>query len=182
MTTTGGTTTPFSPWIGSMITRAVSSVTAAASAWASPYGTWVTSPGSGRNGSRLPGCPVRASAPMVRPWKPPSVATMRGRPVSRPILNAASLASAPELQKKTLPSRPKRCSSCSARATGGSATNRLETCPSEAICRPTASTTAGWAWPRALTAIPPTKSRYSLPSASQSRSPAPRTRGSLGVP
>ncbi len=32
----GGTTTPFSPWIGSMITKAVSSVTAAARAWASP--------------------------------------------------------------------------------------------------------------------------------------------------
>ena len=30
------------------------------------------------------------------------------RPVSRPILKAASLASAPELQKKTRPSRPKQ--------------------------------------------------------------------------
>ena len=38
-------------------------------------------------------------APIVRPWKPPSVATMWVRPVSRPILNAASTASAPELQK-----------------------------------------------------------------------------------
>lgn len=36
---------------------------------------------------------------MVRPWKPPWVATMCGRPVSRPILKAPSLASAPELQK-----------------------------------------------------------------------------------
>lgn len=82
-----------------MITSAVSSVTAAASACGSPYGTCVTSPGSGRNGSCLPGWPVSARAPMVRPWKPPRVATMCGRPVSRPILKAPSLASAPELQK-----------------------------------------------------------------------------------
>lgn len=67
----GGTTTPFSPWIGSMTTRAVSSVTAARSASASPYGTWVTSPGSGRNGVCLAGWPVSAREPMVRPWKPP---------------------------------------------------------------------------------------------------------------
>ena len=48
----GGTTTPASPWIGSSTTAAVSSVTAAASAAESPYGTKVTSPGSGSNGSR----------------------------------------------------------------------------------------------------------------------------------
>ena len=52
--------------------------TAAASASTSPYGTWVTSPGSGSNGARLAGWPVSASAPMVRPWKPPSAATMCG--------------------------------------------------------------------------------------------------------
>ncbi len=119
---------------------------------------------------------------MVRPWKPPSVATMCVRPVSRPILKAPSLASAPELQKNTLPSRPKRWSSCSASATGGSATKRLETCPREAIWVETASTIAGWAWPSALTAIPPTKSTYAVPSASHTVLPAPRTRGSRGVP
>lgn len=52
----------------------------------------------------------------------------------------------------------------------------------EEICRVTASTIAGWPWPRALVAMPPTKSRYSLPSASQSRCPSPRTRGRRGVP
>ncbi len=36
---------------------------------------------------------------MVRPWKPPAAATMCVRPVSLPILKAASLASAPELAK-----------------------------------------------------------------------------------
>ncbi len=142
-----------------MMTSAVSSVTAAASDCASPKGTWVTSSGSGRNGSRLPGWPVIARAPMVRPWKAPSVATMWVRPVSRPILKAASLASAPELQKKTLPSRPKRRSSRSARATVGSAMKKLEMWPREPIWRLTASTIAGWAWPRALVAMPPTKSR-----------------------
>ena len=40
---------------------------------------------------------------MVRPWKPPSAATTWVRPVRRVSLNAASLASAPELVKKTLP-------------------------------------------------------------------------------
>ena len=43
---------------------------------------------------------------MVRPWKAPSVATTWVRPVLRVSLNAASLASAPELAKKTLPGDP----------------------------------------------------------------------------
>ena len=59
----------------------------------------------GSNGARLAGWPVSASAPIVRPWNAPSAAMIRGRPVSRAILNAASLASAPELQKITRPSR-----------------------------------------------------------------------------
>lgn len=82
-----------------MITSAVSRVTAARSASASPYGTWVTSPGTGWKPRCFAGWPVSARAPIVRPWKPPSVATMCGRPVSRPSLNAASTASAPELEK-----------------------------------------------------------------------------------
>lgn len=118
----------------------------------------------------------------MRPWKPPSVATMWVRPVSRPILKAASLASAPELQKNTRPSRPKRWRSRSARATVGSAMKKLEMCPRDAICVLTASTIAGWAWPRALVAMPPTKSRYARSPASHTRVPAPRTNGSLGVP
>ncbi len=119
---------------------------------------------------------------MVRPWKPPSVATMCVRPVRRPILNAASFASAPELEKKTRPGRPEIWISRSARATGGSATYRLETWPREATWRDTASTIAGWAWPSAFTAMPPTKSAYSLPSASHTFAPWPRTSDSLGMP
>src|SRR3712207_7746618 len=51
-------------------------------------------------------------------------------PASRLILNAASLASAPELQKKTRPGRPARSSSRSARFRPGSCIARLETWPS----------------------------------------------------
>src|SRR5262245_29422074 len=36
-------------------------------------------------------------------------------------------------------------------------------------------TTRGWLWPSAVTAMPPVKSRYSLPSESQTRTPSPRT-------
>src|SRR5262249_31372112 len=36
-------------------------------------------------------------------------------------------------------------------------------------------TTLGWAWPSAVTAIPPVKSRYSRPSLSHTRTPSPRT-------
>ena len=49
---------------------------------------------------------MRASAPIVRPWKPPAAATTSVRPVRRVSLKAASLASAPELAKKTLPGLP----------------------------------------------------------------------------
>ena len=60
---------------------------------------------------------------MVRPWKAPSVATTWVRPVRRVSLSAASLASAPELVKKTLPRagerRSERSRSRSASATCG---------------------------------------------------------------
>ncbi len=55
-------------------------------------------------------------------------------------------------------------------------------CPRVEICAVTAATTAGCAVPRALTAIPAMKSVYSLPSASQSFEPSPRTSGIRGVP
>ena len=55
---------------------------------------------SGSNASRFAGWPVTDSAPSVRPWKEPSSATMPGLPVAlRAYLSAASIASAPELQK-----------------------------------------------------------------------------------
>src|SRR5260221_14007723 len=36
-------------------------------------------------------------------------------------------------------------------------------------------TTFGWLWPSAVTAMPPVKSRYSLPSLAHTRTPSPRT-------
>ena len=90
----------------------------------------MTSPGNGRNGSCLPGWPVNASEPMVRPWKAPCAATILVRPVSRLILNAASLASAPELQKKTLAGASSWATRASASAIPGSVAYRFEVWPS----------------------------------------------------
>ena len=95
----------------------------------------------------------------MRPWKAPSAATTDGRPVRRTILKAASFASAPELAKKTRPSRPVRASSRSASRSDGSLATRLDVWPSVATWVDTAWTTAGWACPRALTAMPATRSR-----------------------
>ena len=97
---------------------------------------------------------------MVRPWKAFSAATMCGRPVRRAILNAASLASAPELQNSTRESgASSRSCSRSARFSTGSCMKRFDTWPSVAIWSVTAATTAGCAWPSAFTAIPESRSR-----------------------
>ena len=58
---------------------------------------------SGANGACLDSCGVALNAPYVRPWNPFSATTRspRGRCL-RTSLIAASLASAPELQKNTL--------------------------------------------------------------------------------
>ena len=164
----------------------MSSSTAAASAAASPYGTNCVPGTSGANGVRLPSWPVIDSAPIERPWKPPSPATTVPRPVRRASLNAASFASVPELAKNTRPPRvpagSSSASSRSARRTVGSFMTRLLVCPSTATWALTAPTTAGCACPSALTAIPATRSRYSRPASSQTRVPRPRTRVSGGVP
>ena len=169
--------------MGSRTTAAVWSVTAFASAASSPYGTKVTSPGSGSNGARYASFEVRASEPMVRPWNDPSAATRWVRPVRRVSLNAASLASVPELVKKTRPSRaPTSDRSRSASSTCGALVKKFETWPRVVSCSVTAATRAGWAWPRALTAMPPRRSTYSLPSTSQTCAPSPRASTSLGGP
>ena len=96
---------------------------------------------------------------MVRPWKAPSVATRWVRPVRRVSLIAASLASAPELAKNTLPGpESSRASSRSASSTCGRVAKKLETWPSVDSWVVTASTSAGWPWPSALTAMPPSRS------------------------
>ena len=122
---------------------------------------------------------------MVRPWKPPSAATITGRSgpwQRRTSLIAASLASVPELAKKTRPSPPSRSSRRSASLISPSCRNRLDVWATWATWRLTASTRAGWACPSELTAIPAIMSRYSRPSASQTRQPSPRLMATGGTP
>ena len=97
----GGVITPASPRIGSTITIAVFFDTALRIADISPKGTCLISFSKGLNGARLLSWPVSESAPIVRPWKAPIVATMRVLPDFLESFNAASFASAPELQKNT---------------------------------------------------------------------------------
>ena len=118
---------------------------------------------------------------MVRPWKDPSAVTTSGRPVSRLILNAASLASAPELQKKTRPGRPARSSSRSASSSPGSCMARLETCPSFAAWRGDRLDDLRVRVAEDVVAMPPSRSMYSRPSTSQTVAPAPRTSATGGV-
>ncbi len=125
---------------------------------------------------------MSARDPIVRPWNEPSIATSRVRPVRRVSFSAASLASVPELERNTRPSASTRPSSRSASSTCGALVKKFETCPRVRSCAVTASTSAGWAWPRALTAMPPKKSTYSRPSSSQTWAPSPRTRASRGGP
>ena len=127
-------TTPPSPRIGSRRIRPTSSSTAATSASTSFGGTKLTPGTSGANGSRFAGCPVTDSAPNVRPWNPPSSATTPGLPVAlRAYLTAASIASAPELQKKAC-APPKRSESAAASCSAGSVRYRFETCHNRSSC------------------------------------------------
>ena len=155
--------TPFSPWIGSRITAATVSSRAAARASASPYSTKTTSPGSGSNGLRYFSVAVRASAPMVRPWKEPVVEITFVRPVRRVTLKAASLASVPEFVKNTwvatsAPAAARRPSRSPSSTCQGVA-KKFDVCIRVAAWSASAATSAGWACPRALTAMPPSRSR-----------------------
>jgi hypothetical protein len=74
----------------------------------------------------MAGFPVAASVASVRPWNPPRVATIPvacsprlARPQRLATLMAASLASAPELERNTLASPPKCPTSRSASSTCG---------------------------------------------------------------
>ena len=86
---------------------------------------------------------------MVRPWKERSATTTRVRPVRRVSLKAASLASAPELQKNTRPPRSpdgsSRLTSRSASAMAGSVMARLLVWPIVDACAVMAATTSGCA-------------------------------------
>ena len=99
---------PPSPWIGSIMSAAVSGPMAASRASRSSNGTWSKPSTFGPKPSRYLSWPPAAMVASVRPWKAPSNVTMRKRsgwPFAawylRAILMAASFASAPELEKKT---------------------------------------------------------------------------------
>ena len=116
----------------------------------------------GWKGSCLVGWPVAASAARVRPWKLPSALTTTWRPRPpnfRATLNAASLASAPELQKKTWPPPPSSSSMAMAVSVATGLAKKFDTCSSVRACSATASATTGWACPSDVTAKPPRKSR-----------------------
>ena len=117
----------------------------AASSEAMSFGCAKRTPGSsGSNGSRFEGCPVAESAPVVRPWNEPSSATIPLFPVaSRAYLSAASIASAPELQKNAC-APPKRSESRCARAGAGSVPKRFDACQSRSSCACAAASGAGW--------------------------------------
>ena len=135
-----------------------------------------TTPGtSGPNPPTWPADRSPTAHRSVRPWKPPSSATMRGLPVAlRAYLSAASLASAPELQKNAWP------------ATEPLGEERREPqhrlrpvqvgrVPEQVELFVGGGRDAGSQCPRPTTAIPVPKSRYARPSSSQTWQPSPRT-------
>jgi len=75
------------------------------------------------------------------------------------------------IAEETRPCAPSRLSSFSARATSGSVQEQVGGVGDLATWLDTALTSAGCAWPSALTAMPAIRSRYSLPSTSQTRLP-----------
>ncbi len=125
--------------------------------------------------------PPAVTVNSVRPWKAFSVeitrslcAPKRSCAQRRASFSAASLASAPELQKNTR-SANVDWTSRSASRSAGSLVNQFETCQSLRACSSSARTIAGWQWPSAVTATPLAKSTYMRPSWSQTREPSPRT-------
>src|SRR6266568_4827821 len=173
---------PPSPWIGSTRTAAVRLSIALSSALRSLKATYLKPPGSGSKPWWYFSCAVAVTVASVRPWKPPRMLMMSPRSLEpcslahlRASLMAVSLASAPEFEKKT-----RSAKECSQRRAASCACcgmwKRLETWTRVAACSRSVPTTFGWQWPSAVTAMPPVKSRYSLPSESQTRVPSPRTR------
>ena len=100
------------------------------------------------------------------------------RPQARLNLIAASLASAPELEKNTLP-RPSSAMDRSATRTCGSVPNRLDVCGSVLACLEMARATSGCAWPRDVTARPDKVDVFGAVDVVQ-MGPAPRSKVRVG--
>ncbi len=96
-------------------------------------------------------------------------------PCKRANLIAPSLASAPELQKKTL-SMPASLHNLAAAVSWLGISYRLEVCTKRVACSVNAWVTAGCVWPRPQTAIPATASKYLLPWVSVNQAPLPSTK------
>ena len=108
------------------------------------------------------------------PWYAPAIFTTSSRPVCARAIRIASITdSVPEFVKRQR-GKPKRKDRFSATSTASSV-GRPKWVPSRwrAV---TAAVIAGWAWPCTIALKPLWKSRYSLPSTSQTRAPSPRVR------
>ena len=117
--------TPAMLWIGSIRTAATLSSRTASAAARSPKGTRRCPGTLGLPNSRYFASPAAEMASAVRPWKPPSKERTSVRRVKRRARRIAfSLASVPELTKKTFDSGAGACAAMAsaARARTGSAT------------------------------------------------------------
>jgi len=101
----------------------------------------------------------------------------------RAVWIAISFASEPEFVKNETPRSPGvRSRSFSAKAIVTSLMNRVEVCWTLRSCRTVASVTSSLQWPTETVRIPPKKSRYSLPSTSQTYMPLARSTASGSSP
>ena len=108
------------------------------------------------------------------PWYEPSILMILSRPVAARATRIASIvASVPELTNRIWSSW-KRSQIASASATVTSVLTAK--CVPDDAAFVIASTIFGWACPTTLTPNPLWKSKYSLPSTSHAREPAPRSR------
>ena len=173
---------PPSPCTGSTSTATMSRCSDNASTAAkSLNGTRTKPSSSGAKPSCTLALAVADRVAMVRPWKLPSITTTVGRaiclrePYRRAILMAASLASAPELEKNTFAmplNSHRRCASDSWAGTR----YKLEVCINRLACSARVRVTAGWQWPRLHTPIPEMASMYLWLFSSYNHTPSPRTK------
>ena len=123
---------------------------------------------------------MSASAPMVRPWKAPSVGDEVGAAGAAGELERGLVGLGAGVGEEhpalAAPSRREQPLGEGELRLGGEEVGHVAEGLRAASV--TASTIAGWAWPRALTAMPPSRSTYSRPSASQTWAPSPRVSSS----
>ena len=108
------------------------------------------------------------------PWYEPSIFAITSRPVAaRATRMAEEFDSVPELQNRTWSTANRRHSSSASATVVSTVTAK---CTPLLAAWVIASATTGWAWPTAIVPNPLWKSKYSLPSASHTWAPFPRSR------